>query len=63
MISALVLHILRDSPEILPNLRDTILFSDRVLQAEFNRITDHATDLIFQQAFPAAQAAVFQSVG
>ena len=59
MISALVLHILHDSPEILTNLRDTILFSDRALQAEFNRITDHATDLIFHQAFPAAPAAVF----
>ena len=59
MISSLVQHILNASPKIPPDFRDTFLPSDQALQAEFNRITDHVTDLIFQQAIPAAPAAVF----
>ena len=59
MISSLVLHISHASTKIPPDLRDTFLLSEQELQAELNRITDHATDLIFQQAFPAAPAAVF----
>ena len=59
MISSLVLHILHASTEIPPDLRDTFLLSQQEPQAELNRITDHATDLIFQQAFLAALAAVF----
>ena len=59
MISSLVLHIPHASPKIPPDLRDTFLLSDQALQAELNRITDHATDLIFPKAFPAAPAAVF----
>ena len=55
----LVLHIPHASTEIPPDLRDTFLLSEQELQVEINRITDHATDLIFQQAFPAAPAAVF----
>ena len=59
MISSLVLHIPHASTEIPPDLRDTFLLSEQELQVEINRITDHATDLIFQEAFPAALAAVF----
>ena len=59
MISSLVLHFPHASTEIPPDLRDTFLLSEQELQVEINRITDHATDLIFQQAFPAAPAAVF----
>ena len=59
MISSLVLHIPHASTEIPPDLRDTFLLSQQELQVEINRITDHATELIFQQAFPAAPAAVF----
>ena len=35
------------------------MMSDQELQEEVNRITDHATDQIFQQAFPEAKAIVF----
>ena len=35
------------------------MLADEELREELNRITDHATDQIFQQAFPAAQAIVF----
>ena len=59
MISSLVLHFPHASTEIPPDLRDTFLLSEQELQVEINRITDHATDLIFQEAFPAALAAVF----
>ena len=55
----LVLHIPHAATEIPLDLGDTFLLSEQELQAELNRITDHATDLIFQQAFPAAPAAVF----
>ena len=48
MISSLVQHIPNASPKIPPDFRDTFLPSDQALQAEFNRITDHVTDLIFQ---------------
>ena len=61
MISSLVLHIPHASSEIPPDLRDTFLLSEQELQVEINRITDHATDLIFQEAFPAALAAVFKA--
>jgi N-formylglutamate deformylase len=54
-----VLHLPHASTEIPSDLRDTFLLSQQELQVEINRITDHATDLIFQQAFPAAPAAVF----
>ena len=35
------------------------MLADEELREELNRITDHATDQIFQQAFPAAKAIVF----
>ena len=55
----LVLHIPHASTEMPPDLRDTFLLSEQELQVEINRIADNATDLIFQEAFPAALAAVF----
>ena len=59
MISSLVPQIPHASTEIPADLRGTLLLSDQELQTELNRITDHATDLIFQQAFPEAPAVVF----
>ena len=41
------------------NLRNNLLLSDQEPQEELNRLTDHATDQIFQQAFPEAKAIVF----
>jgi hypothetical protein len=51
MISSLVLHIPQASTEIPADLRGAFLFSEQELQAELDRIMDHVTDLIFQQAF------------
>ncbi len=59
MTSCLVLHIPHASTKIPADLRGTFLLSDQELQAELDRITDHATDLIFQQAFPGVPAVVF----
>jgi N-formylglutamate amidohydrolase len=59
MTSCLVLHIPHASTKIPADLRGTFLLSDQELQAELDRITDHATDLIFQHAFPGAPAVVF----
>ena len=59
MSSSIVLHLPHASTLIPENLRDDFLLSDQELQAELNRITDHATDRIFQQAFPEAKAIVF----
>ena len=55
----LVLHIPHASTKIPADLRGTFLLSDQELQTELDRITDHATDLIFQQGFPEAPAVVF----
>ena len=59
MSSSIALHLPHASTLIPENLRDDFLLSDQELQAELNRITDHATDRIFQQAFPEAKAIVF----
>ena len=48
MSSSIVLHLPHASTLIPENLRDDFLLSDQELQAELNRITDHATDRIFQ---------------
>ena len=55
----MILHLPHASTLIPEDLRDEFLLSDEDLQEELNRITDHATDLIFQQAFPKANAIVF----
>ena len=59
MSSPIVLHLPHASTFIPEDLRDDFLLSDQELQAELNRITDHATDVIFQRAFPEAKAIVF----
>ena len=59
MSSSIALHLPHASTLIPENLRDDFLLSDQELQAELNRITDHATDRTFQQAFPEAKAIVF----
>ena len=55
----IILHLPHDSTFIPEDLRQDFLLSDQELQAELNWITDHTTDLIFQQAFPDAQSVVF----
>ena len=55
----MILHLPHASTLIPEDLRDEFLLSDEDLQKELNRITDHATDVIFQQAFPEAKAIVF----
>ena len=59
MSSSIVLHLPHASTLIPKDLRDDFMLSDEELREELNWITDHATDQIFQQAFPAAQAIVF----
>ena len=59
MSSPIVLHLPHAATLIPEDLRQDFLLSDQELQQELNRITDHATDLIFQQAFPEANAIVF----
>ena len=54
-----MLHLPHASTFIPEDLRDDFLLSDEELLEELNRITDHATDVIFQQAFPAAKSVVF----
>ena len=46
----MILHLPHASTLIPEDLRDEFLLSDEDLQEELNRITDHATDQIFQQA-------------
>ena len=55
----MILHLPHASTFIPEDLRDDFLLSDQELLAELIRITDHATDQIFQQAFPEAKAIVF----
>ena len=52
-------RVARASTIIPDDLEDDFLFSDQELQEELNRITDHATDQIFQQAFPEEEAIMF----
>ena len=59
MSSPILLHLLHASTLIPEDLRQDFLLSDQELLEEVNRITDHATDQIFQQAFPKANAIVF----
>ena len=54
-----MLHLPHASTFIPEDLRDDFLLSDQELLAELNRITDHATDVIFKQVFPEAKAIVF----
>ena len=54
-----MLHLPHASSFIPEDLRDDFLLSDEELEEELNRITDHATDVIFQKAFPEAKAIVF----
>ena len=56
---SMILHLPHASTFIPEDLRQDFLLSDQELQEELNRITDHATDQIFQQAFPEAKAIVF----
>ena len=55
----MILHLSHDSTFILEDLRQDFLLSDNELQEKLNWITDHATDVIFQKAFPKAHAVVF----
>ena len=55
----MILHLPQTSTLIPKNLRQDFLLSDQELREELNRITDHATDAIFQGAFPKANAIVF----
>ena len=55
----MILHLPHASTLIPKNLRQDFLLSDQELQEELNRITDHATDAIFQGAFSKANAIVF----
>ena len=59
MSSPIVLHLPHASTLIPEDLRNDFLLSDQELFGELARITDHATDVIFQQAFPEAKAIVF----
>ena len=59
MSSPIVLHLPHASTLIPEDLRNDFLLSDQELLGELARITDHATDVIFQQAFPEANAIVF----
>ena len=59
MSSPIVLHLPHASTLIPEDLRNDFLLSDQELFGELVRITDHATDVIFQQAFPEAKAIVF----
>ena len=55
----MILHLPHASTLIPKNLRQDFLLSDQELREELNRITDHASDAIFQWAFPKANAIVF----
>ena len=55
----MILHLPHASTLIPEDLRNDFLLSDQELFRELARITDHATDVIFQQAFPEANAIVF----
>ena len=59
MSSPIILHLPHASTLIPEDLWGDFLLSDEDLQEEINRITDHATDVIFQKAFPEAKAIVF----
>ena len=59
ILSPIVLHLPHTSTLIPEDLRQDFLLSDQELQEEPNQITDRATDVIFQQAFPSAKAIVF----
>ena len=59
MSSSVVLHLPQASTFLSEDLLQDFFLSDQELQEELNRITDHATDRIFQQVFPEAKAIVF----
>ena len=59
MSSSIVLHLPQASTFLSEDLLQDFFLSDQELQEELNRITDHATDRIFQQVFPEAKAIVF----
>ena len=56
---SMILHLPHASTLIPEDLRNDFLLSDQELLEELNRITDHATDVIFQQAFPEAKVILF----
>ena len=56
---SMILHLPHASTFIPEDLRQDFLLSDQELLAELIRITDHATDVIFQRAFQEAKAIVF----
>ena len=58
----MILHLPHTSTFISEDLRNNFLLSDQELLKKLNRITDHATDQIFQLAFPIAKIFVFPVV-
>ena len=59
MSSSIVLNLPQASTFLSEDLLQDFFLSDQELEEELNRITDHATDRIFQQVFPEAKAIVF----
>ena len=59
MSSSIVLNLPQASTFLSEDLLQDFFLSDQELQEKLNRITDHATDRIFQQVFPEAKAIVF----
>ncbi len=55
----MILHLPHASTLIPEDLRDDFMLADEEHLEEVSRITDNATDAIFQQAFPEAKAIVF----
>ena len=55
----MILQLSYTSTFIPGDLCQDFLLSDKELLEALNRTTDHATDVIFQQAFPEAKAIVF----
>ena len=59
MNTPVVLHIPHASTKIPPAVADQFILTPGELKHEINLLTDHATDRIFTQAFPAAVPIVF----
>ncbi len=56
---SMILHLPHASTFIPEDLRNGFLLSNQKLLKKFNRISDHAADQTFQQAFPKAKIFVF----
>ena len=54
-----ILHIPHASTKIPPAIAGQFILTPSELKHEINRLTDHATDRIFAEAFPAAVPVVF----